>query len=259
MEWIDTHAHLYLKEFEEDLDAIVKDCKSKNISQVLLPNIDLESMAKMETLERTYPQFFKSMMGIHPCYVEADYQRQLAVVEGQLIKNQYFIAIGEIGIDLYWDKSLLKEQQLAFQKQIQLAKQYQLPIVIHARNSFDEIFEILDEENTSDLSGVLHCFTGNLDQAKKVINYGGFKLGIGGVLTFKNAGLDKVIKEIDVKHLILETDAPYLSPAPKRGKRNQSPYLLYIAQKLADIHNTTLEEIAKTTTKNAKDLFGLEG
>lgn len=196
------------------------------------------------------------MMGLHPCSVKADYQQELEHVEKMLSAHQV-VAIGEIGIDLYWDKTFLKEQQAAFRYQIRLAKANNLPFVIHCRDAFDEIFEILDEENDENMRGIFHCFTGNLEQAQKIINYGGFKLGIGGVVTFKNAGLDKVVEQISLEHLVLETDAPYLAPVPYRGKRNESAYLIEIATKIASLKQVSLEEVASITTKNSIEVFGV--
>ena len=259
MSWslIDTHAHLYSKEFIEDFDEVVTRAKSGKIQKILLPNIDEESIERMHLLVDEAPDFFIPMMGIHPCYVNENWETQISLVEQHLKSGRKYCAVGEIGIDLYWDKTMLFQQQQAFKAQIKLAIKYNLPIVIHARDSFDEIFEILDQENCPELTGVFHCFTGNLEQANKVIAYGGFKMGIGGVLTFKNSGLDKVIAAISMDHLILETDCPYLPPVPFRGKRNESSYLRYIAEKLAEVKECSLEEVAKVTSNNANTLFKL--
>lgn len=254
MELIDTHAHVYLEEFQKDRTQIINDAQSVGINKVLLPNIDLGSVESLKQLAKDYPDYYIPMMGLHPCYVGADYKEQLSKIKLELDQGNY-CAVGEIGVDLYWDKSQQRQQVEAFKTQIEWAKEKRLPVAIHARNSFDEIFEVLDEVNSEVLTGVLHCFTGDVDQAERIIAYGGFKLGVGGVVTFKNAGLDKVMKQIDLKHLILETDSPYLSPHPKRGKRNEPSRLKYIAYKLAEIKNTTIEEISAITTKNAKDLF----
>lgn len=251
---IDTHAHFYLEEFNEDVNEAIKLAKQNGVSQILMPNVDVKSIPLMHQLESKHPDFLKSMMGLHPCYVGTEYLNDLKICEDSWQQRNY-VAVGEIGIDLYWDKTKLKEQQDAFRQQIQLAKSLKKPIAIHARESFKEIFEILDEENSEDLTGVLHCFTGGQQEAQKVLSYGGFKIGIGGVVTFKNAGLDKVVKDIPLSDIILETDCPYLAPAPKRGKRNEPGYLLYIAEKIAEIKNESLKTIGEITTENAKELF----
>ena len=194
-------------------------------------------------------------MGLHPTSVATNYKEELALVKEWLSKHP-FCAIGEIGIDLYWDKTFLKAQQEAFRFQIELAKAYNLPFVIHCRDAFDEIFEILDEMNDEKMKGIFHCFTGTIEQANHIINYGGFKIGIGGVVTFKNSGLDKVVSQIDLEHLVLETDSPYLAPTPYRGKRNESTYILNIVEKIADIHQKTIEKVAEITTENSKQVFG---
>jgi len=256
MTFIDTHAHLYAKEFNDDRDEMIKRAIDKGVTKLLLPNIGLSSIEEMEKLVENYPGICYSMMGVHPCDVEKDWKTQLDKIKTYYQKGKH-IAIGEIGIDLYWDTSLQKEQTECFQAQIQWAKEEKLPIVIHCRNSFDEIFEVLNRENDDQLYGVFHCFTGTKEQAEKIINYKGFKLGIGGVVTFKNSGLDKVLEDVDLEHLVLETDAPYLSPSPYRGKRNESAYIPLIAEKLAEIYNVEVEEIAKITTKNALEVFGI--
>ena len=253
---IDTHAHFYLKEFEDDLKDCVQRSKDNGVQQVLMPNVDVESIERMHLLEDGYPDFFKSMMGIHPCYVKKGYQQELDTCKSWFEKRNY-CSVGEIGIDLYWDKTTLGIQQDAFRQQIRWAKEFDKPIVIHARESFSEIFDILDEENDDALKGVFHCFTGEVDEAKKVMSYGGFKIGVGGVLTYKKSGLDKTIQQVPLSELVLETDAPYLAPTPKRGKRNESSYLLYIAEKLAEVKQETLKTIAEVTTENARELFRL--
>lgn len=252
----DTHAHLYADEFREDIDSTLERSIDKNIKRIFLPNIDSGSTSAMLNLVDKYPGNLFPMMGIHPCSVNENYKAELAHAKEHL-ETGNFCAVGEIGIDLYWDKTFIKEQQDAFETQIRWAKAMQLPIVIHARDSFQEIFEIVDEENDESLTGIFHCFTGGKEEAEKIINYGGFKLGIGGVVTFKNSGLDKVLSEVNVKHLVLETDSPYLAPTPFRGKRNESSYLEQIAFKLCDIYNLSLEEIANITTENSKQVFGI--
>lgn len=255
---IDTHAHLYSEDFELELEEIMGRALNSGVKHILLPNIDKESIAPMEALCNRFSNCIP-MMGLHPGYVKEDWEVQLQSIESNLFANpRAFCAVGEIGMDLYWDQTFIEEQKLVFRKQIQWAKQLNLPIAIHARNAFDEIFEILDSENTPDLSGVFHCFTGNKEQAKHILDYGNFFFGIGGVVTYKNSELPNVLKEIDLQHLVLETDAPYLPPVPYRGKRNESSYLGYIADKLADIYSVSSKEIAEETTKNAIKLFHLE-
>lgn len=255
--FIDTHAHLYVEQFDEDRDEMVKRAIDNGVSKLFLPNIDIASIPKMEQMVKDYPGVCYSMIGIHPCDVVQDWEKQLQEMKSYYKKGHH-IAIGEIGIDLYWDKSLQKEQTEAFRAQIQWAKEEKLPIVIHARDSFDEIFEVVDQENDEHLFGVFHCFTGTEEQARKIINYGGFKMGIGGVVTFKNSGVDKAIQNIDLSHFILETDAPYLAPAPYRGKRNESAYIPLIAKKLSDIYAVSEEEIGRITTQNALNLFNIK-
>ena len=252
----DTHTHLYSEQFKEDIDEVVQKAIKLGITRFFLPNIDSGYTNALLALAKKYPDNMFRMMGLHPCSVKADYQQELEHVEKMLSAHQV-VAISEIGIDLYWDKTFLKEQQAAFRYQIRLAKANNLPFVIHCRDAFDEIFEILDEENDENMRGIFHCFTGNLEQAQKIINYGGFKLGIGGVVTFKNAGLDKVVEQLDLAHLVLETDAPYLAPVPYRGKRNESAYLIEIATKIASLKQVSLEEVASITTKNSIEVFGV--
>jgi len=251
----DTHTHLYSEQFNDDIDVVIKNCIEKGITRLYLPNIDSTSIDGMLKLGTNYPDNCFPMMGLHPTSVGANYKEELALVEDWINKRK-FCAIGEIGIDLYWDKTFIKEQQDAFRFQIELAKKYNLPFVIHCRDAFDEIFEILDELNDAKMRGIFHCFTGTVEQANRIINYGGFKIGIGGVVTFKNSGLDKVVEQINLKHLVLETDSPYLAPTPFRGKRNESTYLYTIAKKVADIYNISIEEVAKITTENSKQVFG---
>jgi len=252
---IDTHTHLYLEEYNEDRKQIVESAISNNIKYMLLPNIDSSSIRPMMDLCDEFPKNCFPMMGLHPTYVKENYEEELAMVNQWLEKGKFY-GIGETGIDLYWDKTFFNEQKIAFSHQIELAKKYKLPIVIHSRESFDEIYPILDDLNTPDLNGVFHCFTGNIEQAEKIIDLG-LKLGIGGVLTFKNSGLDKVVEQIDIDHIILETDSPYLTPVPFRGKRNQSAYINYIAEKLSLIKDTSKERIAEITSQNAIGLFNL--
>ena len=255
MQIIDTHTHLYLKQFNEDVDMVIARSINSGIDKFIFPAIDSSHMKQMHFLQNKYPSNIYLMSGLHPVYVKENYKQELDLVV-QSLDNHNYVAIGEIGIDLYWDKTFLKQQQEAFEFQIRLAISNDLPIVIHCREGFDEIFEILDAEKCTKLRGVFHCFTGTLDQANRAIRLG-FKLGIGGVVTFKNGGLDKVINQIDLQHLVLETDAPYLSPVPFRGKRNESSYITYVLSKLSELYEISEIEIAKATTKNAIKIFNL--
>lgn len=250
---IDTHTHLYLEEFDEDRNEMVKRAIDSTVDKMLLPNIDSTSIDGMLNLCRTFPENCFPMMGLHPTSVKENYEDEIKIVDSWLEKKKFY-AIGETGIDLYWDKTHKKEQEKAFIHQIDLAKKYELPVVIHSRNSFDEIFTILEQHNSKELTGVFHCFTGNLSQAEKIIEMG-FMLGIGGVITFKNSGLDKVIDELNLDQIILETDAPFLAPVPYRGKRNESAYLSIIAEKIALIKKMTIDTVANITTNNAQRLF----
>ncbi len=253
MKLIDTHSHIYSEAFDEDIAEAIQRAKDANVGQILLPNIDSDSIEPMFKLVKDYPGFCLPMMGLHPTSVKENYAEELAICERWLNKES-FIAIGEIGIDLYWDKTFLKEQQFVFDQQLKWAVERNLPVVIHARESFSEIFEVLESFKSQNLKGVFHSFTGNLEQANKAIEMG-FLLGLNGILTFKNSGLDKVIKEIDTKYLILETDSPYLAPTPNRGKRNESAYVALIAEKLAEIHDLSIAEVTEITSQNAENLF----
>lgn len=230
-------------------------CLDNQVSRLFLPNVDSESIPMVFRLAERYPEHCFPMLGLHPCDVKDNFKEELNIIS-QEIERRKIYAIGEIGIDLYWDKSTLAIQQEAFRIQIGWAKQLDLPIVIHCREAFDQIFEILEELKDPMLRGIFHCFTGSLEQAKKVIDLG-FFLGIGGVLTYKKSGLDTVVQEIDLKHIVLETDSPYLTPVPYRGKPNESSYLIHIAQKLADIKQVSLEKIAKISTENSMKVFGI--
>jgi TatD DNase family protein len=253
---IDTHTHLFSEAFDEDRTEIVERALDAGINTLLLPNIDTESIGPMHDLCQRYPNNCFPMMGLHPGSVKEDWEQQLDVIREWLFSEKY-VAVGEIGMDLYWDKTFQKEQEEAFRRQITWAKELNLPIVIHARDAFDEIFEVVDDLHDDSLSGVFHCFTGSLEQAMKIKEYGTFKIGVGGVLTFKKSGLDEVVKEIPLDLLVLETDAPYLAPSPHRGKRNESSYLALVADKLAEVKRMRTEEIAEITTKNARELFNL--
>lgn len=251
----DTHTHLYSEEFDIDRNEMMQRAINNGVTRFFIPAIDSNYIQKMYALESDYPDNVFLMMGLHPTYVKDNYLDELQIVEQELA-NRKFYAIGEIGIDLYWDKTHLKEQQIAFRRQIQLAKKYKLPIVIHCREAFDEIFEILEEEKSEDLFGIFHCFSGTYEQALQAISYN-MKLGIGGVVTFKNGKIDQFINQIDLKHLVLETDSPYLAPIPFRGKRNESSYIVNVVDKLASLYGLSSEEIALKTTENSKAIFGI--
>lgn len=251
----DTHTHLYSEEFDQDRSEMIQRAINAGVSRFFIPAIDSSCTQSMYELEQNYPDNVFLMMGLHPTYVKENYLEELNHVKSELTKRKFY-AIGEIGIDLYWDKTHLPQQQDAFRTQIQLAKKYKLPIVIHCRDAFDEIFEILEQEKSSDLFGVFHCFTGTYDQALQSISYN-MKLGIGGVVTFKNGKIDQFLNQIDINHIVLETDSPYLSPIPYRGKRNESSYIINVVHKLAEIYHVSSEEIARITTENAKDIFGI--
>jgi len=252
---IDTHSHIYSTDFMHDLDEVIQRAYSNDVRKIILPNIDSSSVKNLLNLVDTYPHICFPLMGLHPTSVNHDYQEELQVVEYWLKKRKFY-GIGEIGIDLYWDKSFLDEQTHAFRFQLDLARQYQLPVVIHVRDSFDEVYHILNELKDDNLTGVFHSFAGTAEQADLIIDLG-FKIGVNGIVTFKKSGLDEIIKKIDPSNLIIETDSPYLTPAPFRGKRNESSYLVYIAQKIADLHQMTVGDIAKITTENARKLFGI--
>jgi len=251
----DTHTHLYSEQFDEDRKEMISRAKNAGITRFFIPAIDASYTQRMLDLEQENPNDVFLMMGLHPTSVKENYKEELAHVK-EWIDKRNFIAIGEIGIDLYWDKSFLWQQQEAFRTQIKWAKEKKLPIVIHCRDAFDEIFEVLESEKGEDLRGIFHCFTGTLEQAKQAISYN-MKLGIGGVVTFKNGKIDKFLNQIDLKHIVLETDAPYLAPTPYRGKRNESSYITNVIDKLVDIYDLTFQEIAEITTQNSRDIFGV--
>ena len=251
----DTHTHLYSSQFKEDQDEMIQRAKNAGVSRFFIPAIDASYTDSMMQLEKNYPNDVYLMMGLHPTSVKENYLEELAHVRNWIDKRDFY-AIGEIGIDLYWDKSFLAAQQEAFKTQIQWAKEKKLPIVIHCREAFDEIFEVLETEKGEDLFGIFHCFTGTKEQAEKAISYN-MKLGIGGVVTFKNGKIDQFLNEIDIKHIVLETDAPYLSPTPYRGKRNESAYIIKVIDKLVDIYGVSFKEISEITTQNSKDVFGI--
>ena len=249
----DTHTHLYSEQFDEDRKAMIQRAKKAGVSRFFIPAIDSSYSKSMFQLEKDFPEDVFLMMGLHPTSVNKNYLDELAQVK-KWIDKKHFYAIGEIGIDLYWDKSFLKQQKKAFKTQIQWAKEKKWPVVIHCRKAFDEIFEVLESEKSDDLNGIFHCFTGTKEQAEKAISYH-MKLGIGGVVTFKNGKIDQFLNEIDIKHIVLETDSPYLAPIPYRGKRNESAYITEVINKLSTIYGLSFDEIASITTQNSKDVF----
>ena len=253
---IDTHTHLYLKEFAADIDDVINRAKNLKINNFFLPAIDSSHTEAMISLKNAYPEIMHMMAGLHPCSVKDNYLEELSHVEN-VLKNHAIVAIGEIGIDLYWDKSTLNIQKKAFASQIRLAKDLNLPIVIHCRNAFDEIFEVLEKEKSEKLRGIFHCFSGNYEQALKAISFN-MKLGIGGVVTFKNGKIDKFLKKIPLDNLVLETDSPYLAPPPFRGKRNESSYLSIIIDKLTEVYEIPAEKIIEITSSNAIELFKIK-
>ncbi|MFM2621665.1 TatD family hydrolase [Vibrio owensii] len=253
---IDTHAHIYASEFDNDRDEVVKRALEQGIDRILLPNIDLESIEPMLKTEAAYPEVCRSMMGLHPCYVDGNVEQTLEIIRGWFEKHN-FIAVGEIGIDLYWDKTFRAEQEMAFVTQLNWAKEMNLPVVIHTRDSIKETLTLLRQEQDGSLRGVFHCFGGSVEEAQ-AINELGFHLGLGGVSTFKNGGMDKVIPHLDMNWVILETDCPYLAPVPHRGKRNEPAYTSLVAARVAELRGESLEVIDTLTTKNAEVLFNLK-
>ena len=253
MEFIDTHAHLYASTFTEDIEQVIKRSRDKGICKIYMPNLNIDTIDSMLALEAQYPDLCVAMIGIHPCYIGQDFEKQLAQVENWLTKHS-FVAIGEVGIDLYRDKTYQAQQEEAFDIQLSWAKQYQLPVVIHCRNGIETILKLLEKHQDGNLRGIFHCFSGSLQEAERITTLG-FHLGIGGIVTFKNAGLDKIVSKIGLKHLVLETDAPYLAPTPHRGQRNEPAYLLHVAEKLAHIKEVSVEKIAQVTTANAIEVF----
>lgn len=252
--FIDTHTHLYSEQFNEDRTEMIQRAIAAGVERMYMPNIDLNSVDGMHALEKQFPENCFGMMGLHPCSVDANWELVLAKMRVLLEKRPY-VAVGEIGIDLYWDKTFVAEQKEAFRIQINWAKELQIPIVIHARDSFPEIYEVLDQENDERLKGIFHCFTGNEQDVKKILNYQGFLFGIGGVVTYKKSDLPETIKHIPLEKLLLETDAPYLAPTPFRGKRNESGYVIHTAEKIAEILDLPLSKLQEETTQNAMNLF----
>ncbi|WP_073001650.1 TatD family hydrolase [Mariniphaga anaerophila] len=252
---IDTHAHIYSEDFLHDIDDVLQRAYDNDVKKVILPNIDSGSVKRLLDLTDAYPHLCFPLMGLHPTSVASDYKEELEAVEYWLEKRKFY-GIGEIGIDLHWDRTYLKEQQDVFRYQIKLAKSKKLPIIVHVRESFDEVLPIVKEEQDGSLRGIFHCFSGTEEEAKQVIDLG-FLLGIGGVVTFKNSELPETLKGVALNNLVIETDSPYLTPVPKRGKRNESSYLVYVAQALARIYDVSVNDVAEITTENARKLFGI--
>ena len=251
---IDTHAHIYLPQFDEDISEVIARHKEAGVDKVYLPNIDVDSIDLIRELVTRDPNTYFPMMGLHPCSVKEDYKVQLDVLEKELFTGNY-VAVGEIGIDLYWDKSYIKEQEEAYRRQIAWSQELNLPFVVHSRDSLDDTIGIAEELQDGSLSGIYHCFNGTIEQARRIIALG-FYMGIGGVVTFKNAGVDKVVSEVPLEYLVLETDSPYLTPAPFRGKRNEPAYITYVVDKIAEVHGVKREEVINVTTSNAEKIFG---
>ena len=252
---IDTHAHIYASEFDNDRDQVVERALAQGVEKILLPNIDLDSIEPMLQTEAAYPEICRSMMGLHPCYVDGNVKQTLEVIHSWFAKHN-FIAVGEIGIDLYWDKTYKAEQEMAFTTQLNWAKEMKLPVVIHTRDSIQETLALLEKEQDGSLSGVFHCFGGSVEEAK-AINDLGFHLGLGGVTTFKNGGMDKVIPHLDMDYVILETDCPYLAPVPHRGKRNEPSYIPLVAERIASLRELSIDDVQTMTNRNANRLFAL--
>jgi TatD DNase family protein len=253
MKLIDTHCHLFSEEFDNDREQCIRNAEMVGIEKILLPNIDVSSIQRLYETEQTYPNRCFAMMGLHPTSVNQNYEKELVIIHQELQKRE-FIGIGEIGMDLYWDKTFLKEQKMVFKTQLEWAVKYDYPVSIHCRDAFDEIFSILSEMPQLP-KGVFHCFTGTLEQAQKIIQYQRFKLGIGGVITFKKSTLPEVLKAIDGTYFVLETDAPYLAPAPYRGKRNEPAYIKIIAEKLAQVKQVSIDDIIQQCYQNTLSIF----
>ncbi len=253
MNYTDSHSHIYAKEFKDDIQGVIDRCLEHNVSKIWMPNIDHTSIDGMLEMEVKFPETCIPMMGLHPCSVNKNFDRELYIVE-EWLEKRTFAAVGEIGLDLYWETTFIDQQKEAFKVQIGFAKRHSLPIVIHNRNAFEETISMVEKEFDEKITGIFHCFTGTLNEAKRIID-AGFYLGIGGVVTFKNGGLDKVLPEINLEKIVLETDSPYLAPVPHRGKRNESSFIPIIAKKIADIKKVSLEEVAEITTENAFNIF----
>lgn len=257
MQLIDTHSHIYLKDFDGDRAEVVSRAISRGVVKTILPAIDSTLHSALLQTANQFPQFCVPLMGLHPTSVKENYKEELALVEELLAKHTFF-GIGEIGIDLYWDKTFIEEQKIAFTHQVRLAKKLRLPIVIHTREAFPEVLSIIDNENSPELTGVFHSFSGGIDEYNRIASYGGFKVGIGGVVTYKNSGLDRVVSQMDINHIVLETDSPYLSPVPHRGQRNECANISYVSMKIADILGLSVSKVADVTTENASSLFNIK-
>ncbi len=255
MVFIDTHSHFYLPQFDEDVDRCITNAKDSGVAKIILPNIDSETILANKKLSAKYPDTCYSLMGLHPTHVKENYEEELASVLSEL-ENGNYVGVGEIGMDLYWDKTFIEEQKDAFRQQISYAKAKDLPFVIHSRESFREVIEVLESLNTEKFKGIFHAFSGSVEEAGKVIEMG-FYIGIGGVVTFKNSSLPELVKQVDLNHIVLETDSPYLAPTPYRGKRNESSYIPIIAKKIAEIKEVKLEEVAEITSWNSINLFNI--
>lgn len=255
MTLIDTHCHLYQDTFASDIEAVLKRAENDGVEKFYLPAIDSEVIDKMLALEAGHPGKCIAMMGLHPCSVKENYEEELRIVEDWLARRK-FVAVGEIGLDFYWDKTFTAQQYDAFRRQIDLAKQYEIPVVIHSRNAMQECIDVMKEKKDERLRGIFHCFSGTLSEAHQVMELGCY-MGIGGVVTFKNGGVAEVVEKVPLEYLVLETDAPYLAPVPFRGKRNESSYLTYIVQKIAEVKKLSVEAVAAVTTANAQKIFGL--
>jgi TatD DNase family protein len=252
---IDTHAHIYLEHFDADREEAIARAKDQGIRKILLPNIDSSSIQSMQNMARDFPGLCIPMMGLHPTSIKHNYTEEFSIIQNELLKGDY-VAVGEIGIDMYWDKTRLREQSIVFERELDLALKIGKPVVIHARESFAEIFELLEKYRNKPLRGIFHAFSGNIQQAQHVINMG-FFLGIGGMVTYKNSGIDGIVKELGLEHMVLETDSPFLSPAPYRGKRNEPAFLTLIAEAVARIKSLEIDEVDAITTTNASRLFNL--
>jgi TatD DNase family protein len=250
---IDTHCHLYTEEFDKDIEDVIEKAGAIGIKKFYLPAIDMSCTARINLLEKKFPDKCFAMAGLHPCSVKENYEEEIAHIKEQLTQRK-FCGIGETGLDFYWDKTFIKQQYEALEIQIELALQYNIPLILHTRNALQETIELIKKYKQTELRGIFHCFGGSIEQAKEIIKTG-FYMGIGGILTYKNAGLAEVLKHIDIKHLVLETDAPYLTPMPFRGKRNESSYLKYIVEKIAEVKNLSIQEVESITTENAEKIF----
>lgn len=255
----DSHCHIYGEQFDQDIVQIIRSAKDSNVERFFLPNIDSSYHERMNSLCRKFPEELYPMMGVHPCSINENWERELEIARRELFedKSLNYCAVGEIGLDLYWDKTFLKEQQKAFSTQVSWAKELNLPIVIHVRDAFQEIFDLMDDLYDDNLRGIFHCFTGGMDEMNHILNYSNFMFGIGGVVTFKNSKLHEVVSQIPNDKLVLETDSPYLAPHPNRGKRNEPSYLLYIAKRVAAAKNIDLEELSILTENNVNKMFAL--